>query len=337
LAENPLNGLEKAAVLLKSLSPTIVDKVLAHMEPRQAKLLTTELAKVSERKDLKEIVSSVLDEAVKVLVEDQQNRTGKPMTANNAAPALKLASQVDVRVDGAPEVGTEASNDADPLASIAKLSPELLTMALESENARTISLLMNRMEVETAGQIYRRLSPAKRREVSLRFTEAAVVSEDLLRHIAGAVLKKCQTLRCVTPPGNEQGEREKRMAGLLRGLERTERLEMLAALEGSNPDLAGRIKALLYLFEDILRLEKSSIQKLLSEIDMKSLASALYGAPPEIEERILTNLSRRAQESLKEEADLLGKVAAAKVKQARQTLEEAMQTLDQRGELLLME
>ena len=55
---------------------------------------------------------------------------------------------------------------------------------------------------------------------------------------------------------------------------------------------------------------------------MKALASALYDAQPEIKERILTNLSRRAQESLKEEIELTGKVQSAKVKQARQTLEE---------------
>lgn len=326
-------------MLLKSLPPNVVAKVLAHMDPRQAKRLTGELAKVSERKDLKEIVSRVLEEAVNVLTEDQTGRTGKPApkSANGAAPGPRLASQVDVCVDGPPPVGAETAKDADPLVAVAALAPDLLARGLESESARTISLLMNRMEVEQAGQIYRRLSPAKRREVSLRFTDASVVSDDLLRQIAGAVLKKCQTLPGVTTGSDEQGEREKRMASLLRGLERGERLEMITALEESNAELAGRIKVLLYLFEDVLRMEKSSIQKLLSEVDMKSLAQALYGAAPEIQERILSNLSRRAQESLKEEVDLLGKVPAAKVKEARQTLEEAMQRLDQRGELLMLE
>ena len=54
-------------------------------------------------------------------------------------------------------------------------------------------------------------------------------------------------------------------------------------------------------------------------------------------ERRYRVLSRRAQDSLKEEAELTGKVPSAKVKQARQALEEAMQRLDHRGEFILME
>jgi flagellar motor switch protein FliG len=326
-----LTGLEKAALLLKSLSPAVVDKVLATMDPKHSKQLTAELAKVSARPDLKEATARVLDEAVGVLGQD------RPQPAATA-PATAAAAQVDARIaSDAAKDAAAAPNEADPLGAIAAVSPELLSAALEDENARTIALLMNRMEVEAAGHVFKRLSPAKRKEVSVRFTDGATVADDLLRHIAGAVLKKCEALRSTGPAAAEQGEREKRMAGLLRGLERIERMETLAALEESDAALAGRIKAMLYLFEDILRMENSSIQKLLSEIDMKTLASALYGAGAETQERFQTNLSRRAQESLKEEIELTGKVPSAKVKEARQMLEEAMQRLDQRGEFVLKE
>src|SRR6185503_11781947 len=97
-----------------------------------------------------------------------------------------------------------------------------------------------------------------------------------------------------TPNGpTEENAKEKRMAGLLRTLDRPERLEMLAVLEESDPTLAGRLKEMLYQFEDILRMTNPSIQKLLSEIDMQTLAAALRGAQPEIQERITTNLSKR--------------------------------------------
>src|SRR6266850_394176 len=116
MSDKPLTGLEKAAVLLKSLSPTIVEKVLTHMGPKEAKLLTAELAKIAQRPDLKEMVSRVLDEAVNVLA------------------------------DVASKDANEADGVADPVAAIAALSPDLLTKALDSESARTISLLMNRMD-----------------------------------------------------------------------------------------------------------------------------------------------------------------------------------------------
>jgi flagellar motor switch protein FliG len=172
----------------------------------------------------------------------------------------------------------------------------------------------------------------------LRFTDQTVHPEELVKRIAQGVLKKCQALRDAPAlASTEQGGREKRMAALLRELERAERMDLLTALEEADAELTGRVRALLYQFEDILRMENTSVQKLLSEVDVKSLALALRGAPAEIEAKILANLSKRAQESLREEISLTGTVPPPKVRAARQTLVEAIQRLDQRGELVLSE
>jgi flagellar motor switch protein FliG len=330
MSGKPLTGMEKAALLLKSLSPSVVDKVLGLLDPRQSRLIKSELEKAGMRSDLEQAMSNVLNEAVETLAAPTANKSA-------AAPGSGKPTNTPSKPEAAVAALATEESAADPLAVIAAIPPDVLTTALDTENSRTISLLMNRLDVEIAGQIYKRLSSAKRKEVSLRFTESTVVSDELLKHIAKAVLTKCQSIRLAGPGLNPQEEREKRMAALLRSLERTERMETLQALEESDAALAGRIKAMLYLFEDILRMENASIQKLLSEIDMRSLAAALFGAEPTIRDRIVANLSRRAQESLKEEIELTGKVPAAKVKQARQMLEEAMQRLDQRGEFNMME
>jgi flagellar motor switch protein FliG len=354
-----LTGLQKVAVLLRSLPKDVVDKVLRHLDPRQAGLVSSELAKLDEQKDLGQKLSVVLDEAVTMLGDGARSKpesAAQPKEPPAAAPApgtVRATGQnVDIRLEGKPEVPLSPRQaspppkprldlpdaSADPLGALAALPSDLLALALDTENTRTTSLLMNCLEVEVASQIYKRLSPAKRKEVSLRFTEQAVVGEELIKRIALGVIKKCQALRdSASPAATEQGGREKRMAALLRGLERSERMEMLTALEESDAELTGRVKALLYQFEDVLRMENISVQKLLSEIDVKTLALALRGAPPNIEEKILTNLSKRAQESLREEISLTGVVPAAKVSAARQTLVEAIQRLDQRGELVINE
>jgi flagellar motor switch protein FliG len=354
-----MTGLEKVAVLLKSLPGDVVQKVMRHLDSRHAGLVQSELAKLNEQDDLNQRLSNVLDEAVNILGDGASPRGEGPANSpsqgadSKTAPAKEAASaaKIDIRLDDKLEekpapVSTPAPRtpatwpdaNMDPLRALAVIPVELLACALDSENARTISLMMNCLDVEIASQIYKRLSPGKRKEVSLRFTEQTTVGEELLKRIAQGVLKKCQALR--DSPGStttELGGREKRMAALLRGLERTERMEVLAALEETDAELTGRIKAMLYQFEDVLRMENISVQKLLSEVDVKSLALALRGAPQEIEDKILSNLSKRAQESLKEEISLTGVVPAPKVRVARQTLVEAIQRLDQRGELMLNE
>lgn len=337
MTETLLTGLEKAAVLLNSLSPQVTEKVLAQMPARQADQVRQEIAKISLHPDLSAATARVLEEAAAALA-------SPPAVASPARPAAppKLAAPtIDVRIDDTPEPANAPPvppASSDPFQAIAALAPKVLAFALETENARTIALLMNRLDVEKAGQVYKLLSATKRKEVSLRFTDAMAISDDLLRHIALAVVNKCRDMGPAPAiETNAQADREKRMAGLLRGLERAERMETLAALEEVDPPLVARLKAMLYQFEDLLSVENTSIQKILAEVDMKTLAMALRESPAEIIDKITMNLSRRAQEALKEERELIGSASNAKIRQARQAIEEAMMRLDQRGELVMVE
>ena len=78
--------------------------------------------------------------------------------------------------------------------ALASLSPDLLAAGLESENPRTISLLINGLDIEIAGEVYKRLSSADK-EVSKRFTEQPIANEELLKRVAQGVMRKCQALR----------------------------------------------------------------------------------------------------------------------------------------------
>jgi flagellar motor switch protein FliG len=363
MTANAHNGVEKVALLLQSLPKEVVDKVMQHMDARHAGLVKAELSKAKNLpKGGQEELFAVLEEAVGLL---QANTPPKPKEsapakagANPAAPTPGAHGQyaettkVDIQVGGEPivklvhETATEETiihqtpldPNVDPLQALASLPADSLARALDSENTRTISLLLNSLELDSAGRVYKKLSPAKRREVSMRFSEQAVVGAALIKHIAEGVYKKASALP--ESPGAEAAPetgRERRMAVLLRGLERTERQEMLTTLEKTDAELAGRIKAQLYQFEDILLMENTSVQKMLADVDMKTLALALHGAPPEIEGKTLANLSKRAQESLKEELSLTGKVPEQKVRQARDAMVEAIQKLDQRNDLVMKE
>ena len=124
---------------------------------------------------------------------------------------------------------------------------------------------------------------------------------------------------------------------MLRCLEKTERMEVLTALEENEPETAGRIKSLLYQFEDLLRIHDRSMQKLLSEIDAKTLSVALKGANQAISEKVLNNLSKRARETLSEEMEFLGMVPIAQVRRGAKGLVDVIQRLDQAGELMMDE
>jgi flagellar motor switch protein FliG len=225
---------------------------------------------------------------------------------------------------------------SDPVRALELLPLDVLVVVLGDEQANTIALVLNTLPGEKAGEILRELSPDMRREVSVRLSRLTTPSPALLSRIAGALVKKARAL--AGKPSDSSGDaRYEKMADMLRCLEKTERMEVLTALEENEPDTARRIRELLYTFEDLLRIHDRSMQRLLAEIEAKTLSLALKGANQAITEKVQKNLSKRAREALTEEMEFLGMVPIAQVREAQKALVEVIQRLDQSGELMMDE
>jgi flagellar motor switch protein FliG len=314
-----LSGVHKAAVLLRSLPADVMEKILAQAGPEKAGKLRAELGRLTDSKVLAGSLREVIREIDAIL--------------NGAAGAdAKAGKGVDVVAGDKPT----AELPADPIEALKSLPADALTRALETEQPRTVSLVLNLVDAARAGEIYRKLPAALRREASVYFASQPMPGQEILRRIVQAVVAKTVALE-TTSDGGDGTARVRKMADLLRQVDRAERADLLALLETKDPASAQAVKDQLYQFEDLLRMENASVQKLLGELDTKSLALALKGAAPEIEAKVLANLSKRAQETLKEEIDLLGNVSAAKAQPARKVVVDAIRLLDEKGELSMME
>jgi flagellar motor switch protein FliG len=100
-------------------------------------------------------------------------------------------------------------------------------------------------------------------------------------------------------------------------------------------DLAGRIKALMFVFEDLILVEAKGIQRILREVDQKDLALALKGASDEISKHLMSNMSERAAAALREEIDLLGTVRVKDVEEAQGRILEGVRELETEGEVVI--
>jgi flagellar motor switch protein FliG len=365
-----MNGLEKAAVLLKNLAPDLAPKVLGRLAQPQAERLRTQMLLLEQTPPDRNEMMAILREIEQIIfgkadltsrkqdehagsdaIRKGADRSTESAADHSAASANKktAGARIDHVVDEEPEPPPAPpppmvveppsrpvipDGTKDPLGAIKLVPAEHLAMVLKDEGPRTICLLLNYLDVEVAGGIYKRLPPEVRREVSVQFALQPVAPPAVLERIALAVLEKCRTTKEI-PQSTDPLARVRKIANLLRQLERSERMEMLTALEGKDPETANGVKDQLYQFEDLMQVDNSSIQKLLAELDTKNLALSLKGAPDGIRDKLLNNLSKRAQETLGEEIALLGNVPPSKVEQARKVILEALQALDARGELVM--
>ncbi len=224
----------------------------------------------------------------------------------------------------------------DAVEALRQLDGQRLAAALFGEHPRTVSMVLNSLETDKAGEVLKRLRPETRRDVSLRLSQTARSGPDVLQHIARALLKKSGTLRDA-PAKPDDGAKYKRIADMLRLLDKPDRMEILAALQQGDGDTAAKIKDHLYHFDDLMVIEDRSMQKLLTEIDTRNLALALKTASEEINEKVQNNLSKRARESLAEEMEFMSSVPSAQIQQAQKMIVDVIQRLDQAGELVMKE
>ncbi|MCC2112820.1 MAG: flagellar motor switch protein FliG, partial [Hyphomicrobiales bacterium] len=107
------------------------------------------------------------------------------------------------------------------------------------------------------------------------------------------------------------------------------------ALEERNKEAADRIKALMFTFEDLSRLDAASVQTLLRHVEKDKLAIALKGATETVREFFFSNMSKRAAKLLGEDMDAMGPVRLRDVDESQSTMVNLAKDLAARGEIMI--
>jgi len=107
------------------------------------------------------------------------------------------------------------------------------------------------------------------------------------------------------------------------------------SLSESSPELAEQVKNMMFVFEDIVQLDDRAVQQVLREVDMKELATALKAVGPEVQDKVIRNLSERAAAMLKEDMEFMGPVRLRVVEEAQQKVVAVIRRLEASGEIVI--
>ena len=109
----------------------------------------------------------------------------------------------------------------------------------------------------------------------------------------------------------------------------------MGALEERNRESAERIKALMFTFEDLLRVDPAGIQILLRQVEKDQLAMSLKGASDEVKDLFFKNMSERAAKMMKEDMEAMGPVRLKDVDEAQANVVATAKTLADSGEIVI--
>lgn len=346
-----LRGENKIAVVLSALPPGAADQVLQRLGPERGVRLRGLMEQV--RIELSPtVINDVLREFEEALIEasrsmsnqrprlavspaDDANPLEAEVTAepSAAAPTLYLpeeSSSPPPRSGSGRPVETLSIDGA--IAELKTIEPDRLAGALQGEHPRGVATVLSCLEADQAREVMLNLPPEVRKDVFPRLGQATGAAGDVSLRILRAVIAKSRTVT-VESTGAAGNEKAQMMAAMLRAMERNDRIELMNALSEQDEALAAAVRELLYVFDDLAAIDGSAMQKLLAEIDAKTLAFALHGAPNFIAEKVTKNLSKRARESLTEEMSFLGEITEDQVAEARKSVVEIIQRMDESGDL----
>lgn len=325
----PTEQEERFAALLSALGSDLTDSILADLPADVRTRIRTSLERVNETPFSPEEIEEALEDFMRFFrfAMDQAKQT----------PSLKVFHPDDGEDVEETEVSTSTPPPAfqptdDAVADLERLKPYQIVGALRSENPQTIALVLNCLSPQKAGAALQQLPSKIRSDVFLKLRKPPSAPNGLIERIVRTTVDKGCVLN-VDAVSDPEEEGNRKMAELLRATGAAERMQMLQALEEDDPESAAIIKGMLYLFEDLLLVSDRSLQKILSEIDSGSLATALKDVDERIVDKVMANLSKRARATLAEEIEFLGNVKQAEQDAAQKAVCDTIARLDQSGDL----
>jgi flagellar motor switch protein FliG len=124
-------------------------------------------------------------------------------------------------------------------------------------------------------------------------------------------------------------------ANILNFVDRTNEERIITEIEETFPDLAEKIRNLMFTFEDIKKIDDKGVQAVLKDIPREQLVVALKTATPEVRDLIFKNVSQRAAEMIKEDLEALGPVKLRDVEKAQQAIVDVVRKLESEGKLII--
>ncbi|MGZ0169659.1 MAG: flagellar motor switch protein FliG, partial [Planctomycetales bacterium] len=193
---------------------------------------------------------------------------------------------------------------------------------------QTIALIMSNLPTGLAADILKELPPDKQLDVVRRVASMEQTSPEFVEMVEASLKKRMGSL---FGQQSDQVGGVPLVAQILNVADRATSKNILDTMGQESEELVDEIQRLMFVFDDISKLDDKSIQAVLKEVDNGQWAMALKGASPDIKGKILGNLSKRAGENLEEEMGYLGPVRVSDVERVQQEIVDTVRRLEEAG------
>ncbi|ARN85266.1 flagellar motor switch protein FliG [Candidatus Nucleicultrix amoebiphila] len=323
-AEEKINGTEKAAIFMLSLNKERATKILERLAESEVRELSHKMATLGSVKS--KLVEAIYGEFIQRFF-----KTGGTITGGVESTERFLASIFDER-----KVRDILSDISGPAGrtmwdKLSNVNEDFLANYLKNENPQIVAVILSKIRPAHSARVFSMLPDEFAIEVVLRMLHMESVSSEVLENVEKTLRNEFMANLSRTSQSNPY----EHMAEVFNAFDRSTESRFMTALEQKNTESAEKIRALMFTFDDLIKLDAAGIQTLIRVIDKSKLALALKGTTDTVKELFFKNMSERAGKLLKEDMESLGMVRLKAVDEAQQEIINQTKELAAKGEITI--
>jgi flagellar motor switch protein FliG len=321
-----LNGVEKAAVLLMTMGEQAAAEILKHMGPKEVQKIG--IAMASLQNVSKETVNATMADFVNSLHNQTSLGVGSDEYIRsvlvNALGEEKAATMIDRILLGGNTKGLESLKWMDPRA-VAEL--------IRLEHPQIIAIVLSYLEADQAAAVLQEFPEKVRSDLILRVATLNGVQPSAMQELNDILERQLK--------GGGGGLKSSSIGGvkcaanILNFVDGSIGNKVMDAMKDADADLCQSVQDLMFVFDDLVEVDNRGIQTLLREVSSETLVLALKGADDGIKQKILSNMSQRAAEMLREDLESRGPVKLSDVETAQKEIITIARRLADEGQIVL--
>jgi flagellar motor switch protein FliG len=325
LTTEELTGAQKAAIFLMAVGEEYTRKIFKYLADEEIRKIGECMAEISY------VPQSVLAHVLKEFNKDYHNYDqlildGESFLKNTVKGAISKERAENI-YKGIKERKREV-----PFTTLKKVDAEILTDLIKGEHPQTIALILSHLDSDKAADILEALPKEIQPDVAMRIAEISSVPPEIVYEI-DSILQKEIVKTGSSMLGNIDGLET--VAEILNKVDRGTEDNILSKIDEEKQEMANEIRQLMFVFEDIVKIDDRGIREILKSVESQQLLLALKTASEEMKDKIFANLSERAEEMLREDMEVMGPVRLAEVEAAQQHIVKIARQLELEGKIVI--
>ncbi|WP_075619433.1 flagellar motor switch protein FliG [Paenisporosarcina indica] len=320
-----LTGVQKVAVLLVGLGPEVSVEIFKQLTEPEIDQLTLEISNVRQLKNSQ--TEQVINEFYEMILgHDYMSEGGLDYARTILEQALGKEKAMDTIERLTSRLQVKPFNFA------RKADPNQILNILQHEHSQTIALVLSYLDAKQSSSILSALPLEKQVEVARRIALMESTSPEVIHQVEQILERK------LSATGSQDYTSTGGVEAIVRVLSKVDRgteKAILSDLETDNADLVAEIKKRMFVFEDIVKLDARSIQRVLREVNDEDLTYSLKVASEEVKNGIYRNVSTRRADLVREEIDSMGPVKLKDVENAQTNIVTLIRSLEEKGEIVV--